>query len=130
MLITIILILKIIQEKNYYTARVEALKFLFDFVGYHGFKKIRYNTNDFTDIDSSSQNFFLKNSTLDKTVAKGNFFDEFIGTVCNFLTQPSFEVKDIEQDFKLQVEYDLFETSVKGTCKIFTLSNLLNHFKC
>lgn len=58
---------------------------------------------------------------MDLTDRWEDFIDYFSELMLSFLNEPTLSLERINSDFKLKVEYDLFETCVKGLCKILYL---------
>ena len=109
---------------------MEALKFIFDFLCYHGFKNISFSTNDFKNTDlhksstssASSQIGDDTDNLLDicdnKTFAY--VFSELIEKL--LMEGPDLEGREeLRRSAEDHVKLLLFDVAAKGTCKIMNL---------
>nr|XP_027203701.1 uncharacterized protein LOC113797508 [Dermatophagoides pteronyssinus] len=126
---------EIIEEENYCDARIESLKYLFDFVGFFGMTKINFNDldNSLSSIRNLSNSFNNQNqnnnnSNISSTTTSSSqnriFYEYFSDMITNFLQEPSMEPLQMKKQFKTRIEYDLFDTTVRGLCKILYIGRL------
>lgn len=109
---------------------MEALKFIFDFLCYHGFKNISFSTNDFKNTD------LHKSSTSSASSQIGDDTDNLLDICDNktfayvfseLIEKLLMEGPDLEGREELQrsaedhVKLLLFDVAAKGTCKIMNL---------
>ncbi|KAH7639938.1 condensin complex subunit 3-like protein [Dermatophagoides farinae] len=107
--------IEILKEENYLDARVEALKYIFDFVGFYGLRKINFVDSDNSSIRNQSNSM---NNSHDVSNRYENFFEFFSEMLLDFLVEPSMEPAIMKKRPKTRIEYDLFDIAVRGLCKI------------
>lgn len=122
--------IEIVDGERFGETRVEALKFIFDFLCYHGFKNINFSTNDFKNTD------LHKSSTSSASSQIGDDTDNLLDICDNktfayvfseLIEKLLMEGPDLEGREELQrsaedhVKLLLFDVAAKGTCKIMNL---------